>query len=267
MSETDTVYVYSAESGSWQKNNQFPIPNRAMNFGDGIFETMVFDENKIRFFNLHLDRLHMGMERLRFEAHNGDFSKLQSWLATEFSGQKLRVRWNVFRGGSGTYTPQTNDPIQTLHIQDFTAAPLIKSQAAFAEGIQLYPNPWSSCKTLNALPYILAAQERVERNLDELILQNHLGKVAEASSANIFWRRGKKVYTPSLDCGCIAGVGRRAILEKIPRLVTEGVFGTNELLSAEQVWVSNASGISYLEKIDSLEFSTEPWEPLLEIFE
>jgi 4-amino-4-deoxychorismate lyase len=267
MSETGTVFIFDPAAGTGKQASEYPIPNRAMNFGDGLFETMYFDGEKIRFFTLHLDRLRLGMQTLKIEGGPSLSVSLEKWVRDQFAGQRLRIRWNVFRAGSGTYTPQNNGAIHTLHIQDFAEAPKVKYQTAFSETVQLYPSPWSSCKTLNALPYVMAAQERVERKLDELILQNHLGKVAEASSANIFWRRGKKVFTPSLECGCIAGVTRRAILEKFPRLVTQGIFGTNELLSAEQVWVCNASGISYLEKIDSLEYSTEEWEPLREIFE
>lgn len=267
MSGTDTVYVLESSSGKWHKATEFLIPNRAMNFGDGLFETMVFDGEKIRFFNSHLERLQKGMQILKLGTGNCDFSKLEKWLVSEFFAQKLRVRWNIFRTGSGKYTPESKGCYQTLHIQTLTTAPKVKVQAAFAEQISLFPYPWSQCKTLNALPYVMAAHERVERDLDELILLDYKGKVAEASSSNIFWRKGKKVYTPALECGCIEGVGRRAILEKIPRFVSQGVFGTNELLSADQVWISNVTGISYLEKIDSLEFSTEDWEPLFGIFE
>jgi 4-amino-4-deoxychorismate lyase len=267
MSETDTVYVFDSKAGVGSEVSEFPVPNRAMNFGDGVFETMVFDGEKIRLFAFHLDRLRLGMDSLKIEGYNPAFAKVEDWIRERFAGKRLRIRWNVFRGGSGTYSPQTNMPLNTLHVQSFVEAPTVKSKAAFSETVQLFPSPWSSCKTLNALPYVMAAHERSDRNLDELILQNNLGKVAEASSANIFWRRGKKVFTPSLECGCIAGVVRRKILEKIPRLVTQGVFGSNELLSAEQVWICNATGISYLENIDSLEFSTEEWEPLLGIFE
>lgn len=267
MSETDTVYVRLSSSGTWQKSSDFPIPNRAMNFGDGLFETMVFDGTKIRFFDFHLERLKKGMETLKLNTVNLDFLKLENWVKDGFLGQKLRIRWNVFRAGAGKYTPESNEFLQTLHIQEFAPPPVSKEQASFSDQIFLYPNPWSQSKTMNALPYVMAAQERVERGLDELILLDFKGKVAEASASNIFWRRGKKVFTPALECSCIAGIGRRAIMEKIPRLVTQGVFGTNELLSAEQVWVSNVTGVSYLEKIDSLEFSSEPWAPLLEIFE
>jgi len=267
MSETDTVYIFDSKSGIGRLASEFPIPNRAMNFGDGLFETMVFDGDKIRFFDFHLDRLRLGMDILKIEGFSPAFAMLEDWIRDEFAGQRLRVRWNVFRSGAGKFAPESSESAQTLHLQDLAPVPLVKQQAAFSEQISLYPYPWSSCKTLNALPYVLAAQEKKERGLDELILMDYKGKVAEASMANIFWRRGKKVFTPALECGCIAGVGRRAILEKIPRLVTQGIFGSNELLSADQVWVSNVTGISYLEKINSLEFSTEAWEPLQGIFE
>lgn len=267
MSESDTVYVFSDAHQLWVKTFSFTIPNRAMNYGDGIFETMVFDGKKIRFFDFHLERLLKGMEVLRLNADTLAFKKLEKWFIENFSNQKLRIRWTHFRAGFGKYTPETNETVQMLQIQKFITPPAIKSQASFAESISLYPYPWSRYKTLNSLPYIMAAQERVERNLDELILLDHTGKVAEASISNIFWRKGKKVYTPSLDCGGIDGIGRRAIKEKIPRLITEGVFGPNDLLRADQVWVSNVTGISYLEKIDSLEFSIEEWEPLSDIFE
>lgn len=267
MSEIDTVYIHSSEDEGWRKATGFPFPNRAMNFGDGLFETMVFDGDKIRFFDFHLDRLVRGMKSLRLEADKSGFEKLESWIRENYEGKKLRIRWNLFRSGSGKFTPETNQSYQTLHFQELTVAPTIKSLASFAESISLYPYPWSRFKTLNALPYVMAAQEREERKLDELILLDHTGKVAEASASNIFWRKGNKVYTPALISGCIEGVGRRAIISKIPRLITEGVFGPNDLLKADQIWVSNVTGISYLEKIDFLEFSIENWEPLSGIFE
>lgn len=267
MSETDTVYLLLSNPSDWKKIEKFSIPNRAMNFGDGLFETMVFDGVKVKFFDFHLDRLNRGMEVLRLEADKLAFEKLEVWLIENFAGQKLRVRWNIFRAGAGKYTPETHASIQTIQIQDLTLAPSIKAKASFSERVFLHYSSFSQFKTLSALPYVMAAQERKERELDELILLDQMGKVAEAGASNIFWRKGKKVFTPSLSCGGIDGVGRKVILSKIPRLVTEGVFGPNDLLKADQVWVSNVTGISYLEKIDSLEFSTEEWEPISEIFE
>lgn len=267
MDGTDTVYTYLFINGGWQKVDDLPVPNRAMNFGDGLFETMVFDGEKIKFLQYHLDRLNQGLEVLKLEVSKSTFENLEPWIKDNFAGTKLRLRWNIFRAGSGKYSPETNDAIQTIQIQNLALAPDVKHKTSFAEHVFLSASPWSRFKTLSSLMYVMAAQERMERDMDELILLNYSGKVAEASASNIFWRKGKKVFTPSLSCGGIDGVGRRAIISKIPRLITEGVFGPNDLLKADQVWVSNVTGISYLEKIDSLEFSTEKWDPLSEIFE
>lgn len=267
MSETDTVFVFSPTESTWKSSNQFPIPNRGMNFGDGLFETMVFDGEQIRFFEFHLDRLRMGIRILGITAPEVYSSDLEKWVKNRYAGQKLRIRWNLFRAGSGKYTPELNHACQTLHIQELTPAPMEKKKAAFSEKVTLFSSPWSRCKTLSALPYVMAAQERVAGKLDELILLDYRGKVAEASSSNIFWRRGKKVFTPSLSCGAIEGVGRRAIIEKLGRLIEQGEFTSNELLRADQVWVSNVTGVSYLEKIDSMEFSTEALPYLFEIFD
>jgi branched-chain amino acid aminotransferase len=267
MSETDTVFIYTPKDASWRKAGVFPIPNRGMNFGDGLFETMVFDGEKIRFFHYHLDRLRLGMRILGITAVGADFHRLETWIKQEFYGQKLRIRWNLFRAGSGKYTPESKESLQTLHIQTLAKAPEIKSNTSFSTQIALFPYPWSKCKTLNALPYVIAAKERIDRNLDELVLLDYRGKVAEASSSNIFWRKGKKLFTPSLSGGAISGIGRRAILKQLNKMVKEEEFTPKELLEADQVWVSNVTGVSCLERIDFTQFSTEKWDPILEIFE
>lgn len=267
MSDIETTFIYSNSESAWVSASKYAIPNRGINFGDGLFETMVFDGKKIRFFGFHLDRIRQGMRMLSLIAPGTDFSALEHWMASTYPGIKIRIRWNVFRAGLGKYTPESHQVVQTLHLQELTLPPQVKFKASFSEQVFLYAHPWSRFKTLNGLPYVLAGLEKTERNLDELILLDTKGKVAEASAANIFWRRGKKVFTPSLSCGGIAGVARRAILDKLKRFIEEGEFTSNELLRADQVWVSNVTGISYLEKIDSIEFSTEDWEPLLEFFE
>jgi len=49
--------------------------------------------------------------------------------------------------------------------------------------------------------------------------------------------------------------------------IVEGEFELDDLLSADKVWTSNVTGISYLESIGSSKFSTESIPFLQEIFE
>jgi len=270
MSEIETVFSKSGKETEWTQINSFHLPNRAMNFGDGLFETMVFDRDHIRFLNHHLARLKHGLEVLNLDESNLDFEGLEFFLFKNYSGQKLRVRWNVFRSGSGKYTPQNSMTEQTLQVSTFISAPHVKNTAFFSSKIRLYPTVWSGCKTLNALPYVLANQERAEAKMDEVILLNNRGFLSEAGSSNLFWRKGGEYFTPSLECSCLNGVARKVILEELILLelpIQVGDFLPEELLDADQVWVSNVTGISYLAQINQKEYSTDPLPVFQNLFD
>jgi len=261
MSEIETVFSKAGKELEWTPINCFDVPNRAMNFGDGLFETMVFDRDHIRFSNHHIARLIHGLEILNLDDTRIDLSNLETFLNQTYFGQKLRVRWNVFRSGSGKYTPRGTGIDQMIQISSFVSAPEVKKRAFISESIKLFPTVWSGCKTLNSLPYILANQERLKVKMDEVILLDNRGFLSEAGSSNLFWRKGEQYFTPSLECSCLNGVARKVILEELISLelpIQVGEFLPGELGSADQVWVSNVTGISYLGRIDQKEYSTQP---------
>ncbi|SFT53445.1 branched-chain amino acid aminotransferase [Algoriphagus locisalis] len=270
MIENETVFQKSPSSPTWSLKDTIDIPNRAMNFGDGLFETMVWDLAEIRFFDKHLNRLKGGMQLLNLQEEDIHPDGILHFLASNFPNQRMRVRWNVYRSGQGKYTPETNEVIQTLQLSEFNPASQIKKKAAFTQKIQLFPTSWSAYKTLNALPYILANQERKARGLDEILLLDSRGFISEASASNIFWVKAGIVYTPALSCSCINGISRQVILahldeKKIPYFL--GEFAPSELAHADQVFVSNCTGISYLQCINQKEYSTVPLIFLNDIFE
>jgi branched-subunit amino acid aminotransferase/4-amino-4-deoxychorismate lyase len=261
MSEIETVFSKTGQETVWIPINSFDVPNRAMNFGDGLFETMVFDKNQIRFLNHHYARLSHGMKVLNLNGAGVDILGLESFLKKNFPEKKLRIRWNVFRSGGGKYTPQSFEISQTIQVSIFTPAPQIKENAFISDTIRLFPTVWSACKTLNSLPYVLANQERTEAKMDEVILLDHRGFLSEAGSSNLFWKKRGEYFTPSLDCSCLNGVARTVILEELIKQeypIKVGEFLPEELKNADQVWVSNVAGISYLAQIGKEKYATEP---------
>ena len=270
MSDTDTTFVFDPQTQTWLSQDTFSIPNRGINFGDGIFETMVYDGRGIKFFDEHRSRLILGLETLGISKSQIDIHGLSDFLSHQFSDQKLRVRWTIFRSGLGEYTPLDNESVQVLMIEPFQAAPLLKKIAGVSNKVALSFSLWSRCKTLNAIPYVLAGMERQQKGWDEIILLDSRGKVAEAGASSIFWEKRGVVFTPSLSCGCIAGVSRSVIMDNLVQAdvpIVEGEFELDDLLSADKVWTSNVTGISYLESIGSSKFSTESIPFLQEIFE
>jgi branched-chain amino acid aminotransferase len=77
---------------------------------------------------------------------------------------------------------------------------------------------------------------------DALILNQH-GRICEATIANIFWIKDDRIHTPPLSEGCVAGVMRKYLLEKIPainRKTSETELTIDELQNAEEVFLTNA---------------------------
>jgi branched-chain amino acid aminotransferase len=83
-----------------------------------------------------------------------------------------------------------------------------------------------------------------EQGLDEVILLNERTEVAECTSANIFCVHGKKVSTPPLSAGCLAGVTRSILLEEIrvPEIeIRERILLTADLETADEVFITSTT--------------------------
>ncbi len=75
-------------------------------------------------------------------------------------------------------------------------------------------SPWSAAKTMNSLPYIIAARECQRSAMDDLLILNAEGQVAEAISSNVFAFINGEWLTPELNSGCVNGVMRQYILDR-----------------------------------------------------
>lgn len=265
MTDFETIFLQKNDIEKWEQR-AFAVPNRGYLFGDGLFETMVFDGSKIRFSNFHQHRIEEGCRVLGFDIGSlSSIADIERHVGGFSSGSPLRIRWNVHRKGLGKYTPETDSISETLILQEFRAAVPTKQSAYFSREFFVPKNPWSHCKTLNALPYVLANRERQRIGMDEVILLDASGFIAEAGAANIFWEKDGKFYTPSLACACIDGVGRNVLLNHFQQTgasAIEGKFKQDDLMEAQRVFVSNVTGISYIQEIEGRSFDPTRIESL-----
>ncbi|PSL06343.1 branched-chain amino acid aminotransferase [Cecembia rubra] len=271
VNDFDTIYLYKQGSGNWSSE---PIEwhNRGFLFGDGLFETMVLIHGKIRFNDQHSERLSQGLDQLGIDRDKiSTLDQIEEKInELTFRSSILRVRWNIFRSGMGKYAPEDNFSSESLIIQTFQKAPAIKFNAYISSAFRLPETPWSHCKTLSALPYVMAGQERSSLDMDEVILKNTKGFISEAGASNVFWVKNGIYYTPSLSCSCIAGIGRNRVIQRLKdtgKMIIEGEFQESELLVAEKVITTNVTGASYIFKIGEVKFDTTP-DPWIEsVFE
>jgi len=92
----------------------------------------------------------------------------------------------------------------------------------------------------NNKPFYLWAffSEAVRRGFDDALILNTKGFIAEASRSNIFFVNKNRLFTPSLECGCLPGITRQAVIDIAERAgikVIEGKFTLIDLYKAEKL--------------------------------
>jgi branched-chain amino acid aminotransferase len=103
---------------------------------------------------------------------------------------------------------------------------------------------FSGAKILSWAHNLAWLESARERGFDEVILLNEHGVVSECTSANIFAAKADRVYTPSLDCGCLPGVTRELLLgEARPEglAVEETELRLEDLYEADSVFITSTT--------------------------
>lgn len=120
----------------------------------------------------------------------------------------------------------------------------------------------SGLKLSNTLHYMQAYREAVFQNKDDALMKTVNGKIAETSVANLFWKEGDTVFTPSPFCDILPGQMRRILLEQVPEWtgcrVEEGEYDPEHLEKAEHLWVCNSlKQVQYVASLDGREYAVE----------
>ena len=258
-------------NGTWLRESEarIPVENRGMMYGDGLFETMISVNGQVKLLDLHLKRLHKGLDCLGIDLH----------ISSEEWGRLFRVgiqknghlglqhiiRLQCWRNGGRGY-PSTSS--KGSWFLSFHPMP---DQLDQLSGIRIMKSSFhlpvkaaqvSSLKTSNALLYVLAATEALQNGYDDALLCSANGYVGESSSANIFWINKQTVYTPSIKCGILAGTRREALLTALKNQsffsIQEGLYHVESLYEADVVFsTSTIKGIQPIHNIDAIQLVTD----------
>lgn len=240
------------------------IDHRGLKYGDGLFESIRMLDGVMPLLSGHLRRLFRGMSFLKIEKpkhFNTAFFRKEIQRITG-SQKNTRIRLSVFRTSGGLYTPTHNKAFYLIEYQPLTSNDWQWKKKGLivkiCPTIQLPITPWSGLKTTNSLPYILAGLWKKEQEIDDCILLNQKGFVAEASSSNVFYFKNQRLYTPSDQSGAILGVMRAHVLKLAKKkgiIVVKKDVLPEELLEADEVFLTNAvQGIRWVREMEGVRF-------------
>src|SRR5581483_749513 len=94
-------------------------------------------------------------------------------------------------------------------------------------------------KTTHRPHYADAFQQAVRDGFDDVLFFNLRGELTEGAISNVLVEKNGRWFTPPIECGLLAGVYRRHLLEARAN-IEERVLHEDDLRSADAVYLCNA---------------------------
>lgn len=265
-------------NGSIIKSNELNLgyENRAFKYGDGIFDTLKFENDTLHFLEDHYFRLMSSMRMLRMKIPMNftlEFYEKQirlTLLANDLT-ESARIRVNVFRENGGLYTPDSNEVNFLIEVGALNVKNDEQVEIELFKDFQLPSGLLSTVKTNNRIINVLGSIFAKENDYQNCILINERKELVEALNANIFLIKGDELMTPSLETGCVNGIIRKKIIERVKKhdtfTISELGISPFELLKVDEVFLTNSineiqSVHAYRKKV----YTTEKTDQLRDLF-
>ncbi len=215
------------------------LPDRGLDFGDGIFETLLLHSGRPLFADLHLARLARGAAVLSLPVA---LPLVEEHLAIA-SQAAQNQRWSALRltltrgAGPRGYTPPGNpQPRIVMQLTPLSRAcdepgtPAVVGLPAH----RLSEQPaLAGIKHLNRLDQVMAAQQVQRMGCEEGVMLNQAGDVISLIAGNLFLVTGDRMITPLLEGAGVNGTRRSLVINEWA--VRAGLVASEETISLQQV--------------------------------
>jgi branched-chain amino acid aminotransferase len=245
------------------KDGRIPVCDHGLLYGDGVFEGIRVFAGKAFLLEEHLVRLVHGM-RLVHLSLPGGIGRLREAVLTTVAAHgepSSYVRLIVTRGDGalGIDTTSCAEPRVICIVDGVKIFSDEKRRVGISMATVSTRRPGADVldprvKSLNYLNNVLARVEAKQRGVDEALVLNGQGNVAEASCANIFVVRGQQVLTPRTSDGGLEGITRGVVLELAKRLgfqAEERTLGRIDVFGADEAFITGTgAGLVRVRSLD-----------------
>lgn len=217
-------------------------------YGLGVFETFRIYDGHPFLLDDHYERLMDALSTLPIEwtMTKEDVCRILQELLVRNGLNHAYIRFNVSAGIDeiGLQTEVYEEPSVIVFIKPL-AAPgvVVEKEGVILKQTRNTPEGAFRLKSHHYLNNILGKREIGNVVSKEGIFLTEAGHIAEGIVSNLFFVKGSVLYTPSLETGILNGITRAFIIQIAEMLniqVKEGFFTKDELLSADEVFVTNS---------------------------
>lgn len=191
-------------------------------YGDGVFEGIRMYHNRVFKLKEHIERLYWSAKALLLEIPMTQQEMIDATVET-CRQNNLRdgyIRLLVTRGKGTLGLDPRRCPKPSVII--IAATIQLYPEKYYQEGLTIVTVPTTrnlvnsvnpAIKSLNYLNNILARIEANNAGVEEAIMLNSEGFVAECTGDNVFIVQKGRLYTPPLSAGALYGITRNTVLD------------------------------------------------------
>jgi D-alanine transaminase len=240
--------ILSQEKFIHRDSLKFPLEERALQFGDGIYEVIRIYNGTYYLFDEHIDRLFRSTEAIKIKlSHSKEEIKnlLLELLERNNMAEDGKVYMQISRGSAPRdhVFPTNVEPNIYAYVQ---AVP--RNLVTLKNGVGVITHRdirWENCyiKSLNLLPNVMAKQEAKEQGCYEAILHKD-GVVTECSASNVYLVKDGKIYTHPTTRNILHGCVRMAIERFVNDLnipLIEEPFMLDDIANADELFLSSST--------------------------
>lgn len=222
-------------------------------YGDGVFEGIRTYNGRVFMLEEHIDRLYRSAQAIALNIPMSKTSLARAVIQTCKANNTMNgyVRLVVTRGrGTLGLNPYSCKKPEVIII---AAKIQLYPPSLYRHGLKIITagtirnhteslNP--AIKSLNYLNNILAKIEAINSGVEEVIMLNAHGYVAEASGDNVFIFRGNQLLTPPASAGALEGITRNVVM-KLARQngfdVREAMLTRYDLYNANEMFLTGTA--------------------------
>ena len=237
------------------------LPLRSLFYGEGAFETFRWKGRPPVFLARHFERMKEGAEVLGIpfpEVVDIERTLEKAILDSQISDAYVKIC--LLSGGCSVFYENSNGASILVVVRQYQ----FPDELIRAHVSSFRRNSTSRLlrvKSLNYLESILAKRNARGLGFDEAIFLNEKGEITEGSANNIFWLKGRVLFTPSLECGLLSGIIRGVVIDiarEIGIRIVEGCFELDSLTSSHCAFFTNSLlGAVTISEIDGFKFPSD----------
>jgi 4-amino-4-deoxychorismate lyase len=243
-----------------QPSQEISANDRGFQYGDGLFETALLVNGRVRFIDDHCQRLFTGCARLGIAPPDrATLLREIAQVTADADRGVLKIIVTRGTGGRGYRPTGATSSTRVVALHPFAQAPHGGLRLRWCD-IRLGRNArLAGIKHLNRLEQVLAQSEWRDGEADDGLMLDTEGEVICATSANVFVVREGALITPDLRFSGVQGVMRAQVIKAAARLqlaLSEEPVWPHDLETASEVFITNAvRGIRSVGSLDSLHWS------------